>query len=123
MVASPISRRRRGPRRLRRAGYQVAEDAGVDDQGVAVRLHGLAFVAAVQDLAAVGVEDEPAQFVEGLAAVELAADAAAEGLVGEPAQRVRGTQQLTVNVLRDRLGVIGSEVRSQLLGFPKALHP
>jgi hypothetical protein len=51
--------------------------------------HGLAFVAAVQDLAAVGVEDEPAQFVEGLAAVELAADAAAEGFVGEPAQRVR----------------------------------
>ena len=39
----------------------------------------LVFVAAVQDLAVVGVEDEPAQFVEGLAAVELAADAAPEG--------------------------------------------
>ena len=70
------------------------QDAGVDNQGVAVGLGGLVVVMGVADGAAVGEEDKPAKVVEGLAPVELAADAPAEGLVGEPAQGVDGAQQL-----------------------------
>jgi hypothetical protein len=61
------------------------QDAGVDHEGVAEGLGGLVVVVGVADGAAVGEEDEPAQFVGGLAPVELTADSPAEGLVGEPA--------------------------------------
>lgn len=72
------------------------QDAGVDDDGVAVGLGGLIVVVGVANGAAVGEEDEPAQVVEGFAPVELAADTSTEGFVGEPAQGVDGAQQLAV---------------------------
>ncbi len=72
------------------------QDAGVDDEGVAVGLGGLVVVVGVADGAPVGVEDEPAEVVGGFAEVELAADAAAEGFVGEPAEGVEGAEELAV---------------------------
>ena len=91
------------------------EDAGVDDEAVAVRLGRLVVVAGVADFAAVGEEDEAAQVVERFAEVELAADAAAECLVGKPAQGVDGSQQLAVFQQRfgehDGLGAVAAACR------------
>ena len=69
------------------------EDAGVDDEGVAVRLRGLVFVVGVAGGSAVGEEDEAPQVVERLAAVELPPDSPAERFVGEPAQGVKRPQE------------------------------
>ena len=72
------------------------QDAGVDDEGVAVGRGRLVVVVGVADSAAVCEEDEAAQVVEGFATVQLAPDPPAESLVGEPAQGVEGAQQLAV---------------------------
>jgi len=72
------------------------EDAGVREQGVAVRLHGLIVMMTVVDLAALGNPDMATQVVDGLTTVELATDAAAERLVGEPAGGMDGSEQLAV---------------------------
>ena len=72
------------------------QHAGVDDEGVAVRLGGLVVVLTVTYFAGVGEGDEAAQVVECFAPVELALHPAAVLDVAVPAQRVHGAQQLAV---------------------------